>query len=40
LMMLAFDPISVFTSSKIGFNVLHGPHHSAKKSTKVGFKRL
>ena len=36
LMILAESPILDFSCSKIGFNCLHGPHHSAEKSTKTG----
>ena len=35
-MILAESPILDFNCSKIGFNCLQGPHHSAEKSTKTG----
>ncbi|SVD06163.1 uncharacterized protein METZ01_LOCUS359017, partial [marine metagenome] len=31
------SPISLEISSSIGATCLHGPHHSAQKSTSVGF---
>ena len=36
LMILAESPTLDFNCSKIGFNCLQGPHHSAEKSTKTG----
>jgi hypothetical protein len=35
-MIFALSPIFAFSSSSIGFIALHGPHHSAEKSTNVG----
>jgi hypothetical protein len=35
-MILAEVPTFDLTCSKIGFSCLHGPHHSAEKSTKTG----
>src|ERR1700722_15235925 len=35
--MVALSPIFSFTSFSIGGIILHGPHHSAEKSTSTGF---
>jgi hypothetical protein len=35
-MIEALSPILLANSCKIGAIALHGPHHSAKKSTKTG----
>ena len=39
LMIFVERSILVFVSLSIGANVLHGPHHSAKKSTKKVVKK-
>lgn len=36
LMILALVPTLFLTCSRIGFNCLQGPHHSAEKSTSTG----
>jgi hypothetical protein len=38
--MLAVSFTSSFTSFRIGANALHGPHHSAEKSTSTGLSEL
>jgi hypothetical protein len=38
--MVAWLPILLFNSTKIGANALQGPHHSAEKSTNTGFSEL
>src|ERR1035437_3476980 len=40
LMMLTVSPIFLFSSSRMGFIILHGPHHSAKKLTNTGLSLL
>jgi hypothetical protein len=40
LMIFAFPLTYSATSFRIGLIILHGPHHSAKKSTKTGWPVL
>src|SRR5260370_41598850 len=37
LATVILSPYSFATSSNTGANILHGPHHSAQKSTSTGF---
>lgn len=39
-MIFALSPIFDFNSSRMGFIILQGPHHSAEKSTRTGVSLL